>query len=58
MPAGEMTGFLRLGEQDIFSPIIVRDGKAILPDRPGLGVEANEEKISRLARSSRAVGSL
>lgn len=37
-PAGEMTGFLRLGEQDIFSPIKVKSGKAILPDSPGLGI--------------------
>lgn len=44
-PAGEMTGFLRLGEQDIFSPIKVKNGKAILPDNPGLGVEVNAEKL-------------
>jgi muconate cycloisomerase len=48
-PAGEMTGFLRLGEQDIFSPIKVKSGKAILPESPGLGVEVNAEKLSSLA---------
>lgn len=47
-PGGEMTGFLRLGEQDIFGPIKIKNGKAILPDRPGLGIEVNGEKITRL----------
>ena len=44
-PGGEMTGFLRLGEQDIFGPIEVKNGRAILPDRPGLGVDVSEEKL-------------
>lgn len=43
--AGEMTGFLRLGEQDISSPIEVRGCKAIVPDKPGLGIEVNGQKI-------------
>ena len=30
-PGGEMTGFMRLGEQDIFSPITVTRGKAMPP---------------------------
>lgn len=47
-PAGEMTGFLRLGEQDIFSLIKVKRGKAILPDSPGLGIEVNAEKLKSL----------
>lgn len=49
-PGGEMTGFLRLGEQDIFGPIEVKNGKAILPDRPGLGIEVNGEKISSVLK--------
>ncbi|MCZ6625024.1 MAG: hypothetical protein O7B35_12460 [Deltaproteobacteria bacterium] len=44
-PAGEMTGFLRLGEQEIFGSIEVKDGKALLPERAGLGVEVNRGKI-------------
>lgn len=44
---GEMTGFLRLGEQDISSPIQVKDAKAIIPDKPGLGVEVNRNKIGK-----------
>lgn len=40
-----MTGFLRLGEQDVFGPIEVRRGKAMVPDRPGLGVEVDGEKL-------------
>ena len=44
-PAGEMTGFLRLGEQEIFGSIEVKDGKALLPEGAGLGVEVNRGKI-------------
>jgi L-alanine-DL-glutamate epimerase-like enolase superfamily enzyme len=52
-PGGEMTGFLRLGEQDIFSPLQVTHGKISLPTGPGLGVEVDKEKLLRLARPSR-----
>ena len=48
---GEMTGFMRLGEQDIFSPIAVTRGKASPPMTAGLGIEVNKEKLQRLARS-------
>lgn len=46
---GEMTGFLRLGEQDIFSLITVERGRALLTDRPGLGIEVDREKLARAA---------
>jgi muconate cycloisomerase len=49
-PGGEMTGFLRLGEQDIFSPLQVARGKVFLPSQPGLGIEVNKEKLQQLAR--------
>ena len=49
-PGGEMTGFLRLGEQDIFSPIPVARGKAMPPMTAGHGIEVNKEKLQRLAR--------
>ena len=48
-PGGEMTGFLRLGEQDVFSRIPVTRGKAVLTDRPGLGIEVNHNGLSQLA---------
>ena len=48
-PGGEMTGFLRLGEQDIFSPIPVARGKATPPMTAGHGIEVNKEKLQRLA---------
>src|SRR5215471_11974739 len=48
--AGEMTGFVRLGEQDIFSPITVTRGKATPPMTAGLGIEVNKEKLQHLAR--------
>jgi muconate cycloisomerase len=51
-PGGEMTGFLRLGEQDIFSPLLVTRGKVSLPAQPGLGIEVNKEKLERAARRS------
>ena len=47
---GEITGFMRLGEQDIFSPIKVTRGKASPPMTAGLGIEVNKEKLQRLAR--------
>jgi len=49
-PGGEMTGFLRLGEQDIFSPLQVSRGKVSLPAQPGLGIEVDKEKLEQLAR--------
>lgn len=49
-PGGEMTGFLRLGEQDIFSPLQVKQGKVSLPSHPGLGIEVNKEKLEQLTR--------
>lgn len=51
---GEMTGFLRLGEQDIFSPLYVTNGKVSLPSRPGLGIEVNKETLKELARRSQS----
>jgi L-alanine-DL-glutamate epimerase-like enolase superfamily enzyme len=47
-----MTGFLRLGEQDIFSPLPVTGGKVSLPRQPGLGIEVDKEKLERAARRS------
>jgi L-alanine-DL-glutamate epimerase-like enolase superfamily enzyme len=52
-PGGEMTGFLRLGEQDIFSPLQVTRGKVALPSRPGLGIEVNKEKLEQLVKHLR-----
>jgi muconate cycloisomerase len=46
---GEMTGFLRLGEQDIFSPITVERGRALLTGQPGLAIEVDREKLARAA---------
>jgi muconate cycloisomerase len=51
-PGGEMTGFTRLGEQDVFSPIAVKHGKATPPMTAGLGIEVNKEKLQRLAERS------
>ena len=48
---GEMTGFMRLGEQDIFSPILVTRGKASPPMTAGLGIEVNKQKLQHLAKS-------
>jgi L-alanine-DL-glutamate epimerase-like enolase superfamily enzyme len=44
---------MRLGEQDIFSPILVTRGKASPPMTAGLGIEVNKEKLQHLARSGR-----
>jgi muconate cycloisomerase len=52
-PGGEMTGFMRLGEQDIFSPIPVFNGKALPPMSAGHGIEINKEKLQRVAAQFR-----
>jgi muconate cycloisomerase len=54
-PAGEMTGFLRLGEQDIFTPIQVQHGRAMLSDKPGLGIDINVDRLARAARPDRTL---
>ena len=48
-PGGEMTGFLRLSEQDVFSPIAVANGRTLLPMSHGLGIDVNRDKLARLA---------
>jgi muconate cycloisomerase len=48
-PGGEMTGFMRLGEQDFFSPISVTGGKAFPPMTAGHGIEVDQGKLRRLA---------
>jgi muconate cycloisomerase len=48
-PGGEMTGFLRLGEQDIFSPLKVTEGKVSLPAQPGLGIAVDRDKLKQFA---------
>ena len=49
-PGGEMTGFLRLGEQSVFSSVQVMHGKAILPTSPGLGIQVNKRQLEEVAR--------
>ena len=46
---GEMTGFLRLGEQAIFSGIPVTRGQVVLTDAAGLGVEVNIKQLAQAA---------
>jgi hypothetical protein len=46
-PGGEMTGFLRLGEQDIFSPIPVVRGKAFPPMTAGHGITVERDRLLR-----------
>jgi muconate cycloisomerase len=45
-PGGEMTGFQRLGEQDIFSSLPVRHSRAVLTGAVGLGVEVDRQKLA------------
>ena len=48
-PGGEMTGFLRLGEQTIFGSIEVKNARALFNDKPGLGIEVNEQELMQIA---------
>jgi L-alanine-DL-glutamate epimerase-like enolase superfamily enzyme len=50
-PGGEMSGFLRLGAQEIFGAIRVNHGKAVLTDAPGLGIEVNPKRLADAAIS-------
>jgi muconate cycloisomerase len=49
-PGGEMTGFMRLGEQNIFSPISMTRSKAYPSMAAGHGIEVDKEKLARLAK--------
>ena len=51
-PGGEMTGFQRLGEQDIFGQIPVTGGKAAPPMTAGHGIRVDKEKLQRLASAT------
>ena len=53
---GEMTGFLRLGKQEIFSPIEVKAAQAKLPDAPGLGVEVALDRLRQMASAQGSPG--
>ncbi|HET7006002.1 MAG TPA: enolase C-terminal domain-like protein [Candidatus Binatia bacterium] len=46
---GEMTGFIRLGEQSIFSRIDVERGAVALANTAGLGIAVNREELVRRA---------
>ena len=48
-PGGEMTGFLRLGEQAIFGYIEVKRATVTLTNTAGLGITVNREKLVQLA---------
>ena len=48
-PSIYASDFMRLGEQDMFSPIAVAGGKATPPMTAGHGIEVNKEKLKRLA---------
>ncbi len=45
-----MTGFMRLGEQNVFSPISMTRSKAYPSMTAGHGIEVDKEKLKRLAK--------
>ncbi|HWP23876.1 MAG TPA: enolase C-terminal domain-like protein [Candidatus Binatia bacterium] len=51
--AGEMTGFLRLGEQSLFTPLVVEGGKAYPPMTAGHGIEVDKLKLKELSTAFR-----
>jgi muconate cycloisomerase len=51
-PSGEMTGFLRLGEQGPFGRINCQNAKAHLNSDPGLGLDIDRDFIESLALRS------
>jgi muconate cycloisomerase len=46
---GEMTGFLRIGEQNVFTPLAVKRGKAYPTMSGGHGIYVDKEKLKELA---------
>ena len=51
-PAGEMTGFMRVGDQDIFSSIPVANGTASPPMTSGHGIDVDKDKLRRLSEKA------
>lgn len=51
-PGGEMTGFLRLGEQTIFAGIVVEQAHVTLTNNPGLGITVDRVKLAQTAQHS------
>jgi len=49
-PGGEMTGFLRLGEQSVVSGIQVNQANVKLTSAPGLGLTVDRPQLTKLAR--------
>lgn len=52
LPGGEMTGFLRLGEQAIVGAIDVKRATVTLTDTAGLGITVNRQDLAELASRS------
>ncbi len=52
-PGGEMTGFMRLGGQDIFSGIEITAGKAKLSASTGLGIQVDRKKLLAAVREQK-----
>lgn len=46
---GEMTGFLRVGEQNFISDIGVTRARVVLTNATGLGIEVNQQRLAQAA---------
>ena len=44
---GEFVGPAKLKEDLVKDPLVMKDGKYVLRDKPGLGIEVDEEKINK-----------
>jgi muconate cycloisomerase len=49
-PGGEMTGFLRVAENDISGPLEISHGKVSVPTGPGLGIAVNKETLKQVVK--------
>jgi L-alanine-DL-glutamate epimerase-like enolase superfamily enzyme len=45
--AGELSNYLDMSDDLLADPIVIRDGKILVPQVPGLGVEIANEKLER-----------
>ena len=55
LPAGEFIGPDKLTDDIVETPMTIKDGEAILPTGPGIGVEINAEKLEKYSTSLAAM---
>ena len=58
LPAGEFIGPDKLQDDIVETPMTIKDGEAILPTGPGLGVEVSAKKLEKYATTLRQMSAV